>query len=47
MSSDQATWEDNFFIKATFPEFYRMTIHEWWPSPAPGGPEASQVGGVC
>jgi hypothetical protein len=24
--------------------FISRIIHEWWPTPAPGGPEASQVG---
>jgi hypothetical protein len=46
LSTDQATWEDKLFIKATFPDFYQRTLKEWWPQAASCGQEQSQVGGI-
>jgi hypothetical protein len=47
LTTDQATWEDKNFIKATFPNFYRMTIEEWWPPRTSCGQEATSRGGSC
>jgi hypothetical protein len=46
LSEDQSTWEDKFFIKATFPAFYHQTLCKWWPENASCGQEPSQGGGV-
>jgi hypothetical protein len=46
LSDDHTTWEDKFFIKASFPEFYSKTIREWWPQGAPCGQVAAQEGGI-
>jgi hypothetical protein len=46
LSTDQATWEDKLFIKATFPDFYQRTLKEWWPQATSCGQEQSQVGGL-
>lgn len=45
LPESQATWEDKFFIKATFPVLYHKTIKEWWPSNDSRGQESSQGGG--
>jgi hypothetical protein len=45
LDSSQATWEDKFFIKSAFPEFYTKTIQEWWPNKTSCGQEQSQGGG--
>jgi hypothetical protein len=42
---DQSTWEDKFFVKATFPEFYFRTLKEWWPNGASCGQEPAGGGG--
>jgi hypothetical protein len=47
LSADQATWEDTFFIKATFPKFYFKTLREWWPQNPSCGQELSQGGENC
>jgi hypothetical protein len=31
LTEEQATWEDKFFMKSTFPAFYFRTLREWWP----------------
>jgi hypothetical protein len=37
LSEDQSTWEDKFFIKATFLAFYHQTLRKWWPDNASRG----------
>jgi hypothetical protein len=43
---EQVTWEDKFFIKATFPSFYHQTIKQWWPNSSSYGQEQPQGGGA-
>jgi hypothetical protein len=44
---EQATWEDKFFMKATFPSFYHQTIKQWWPNSSSCGQEQPQRGRSC
>jgi hypothetical protein len=47
LTEEQATWEDKFFIKATFPAFYHQTLKEWWPNSSSCGQEQPQGGRSC